>query len=182
MIAFSRGDLEAFEEIVKRHQKPLVNFFYRLLWDMPAAEDCAQEVFVRLFSSGAQYSRDAKFTTFLYTVARNLWIDRLRMEHAQKRPVSLSAPTGEDKETMLSEHVANKETTASAKMSLVEQTDRIRRAIESLPEELRIVFILGETEGLKYTEIAEIISVPVGTVKSRMHTAVLKLRELLTEK
>ncbi len=176
-----KGDLGAFAVLVERHQRPLVNFFFHNSWDRQVAEDCAQEVFLRLYSHLGSYEPQAKFTTFLYRIARNLWIDRMRSAASHPGPVSLEAPLARNEEGSLREHVRSREDSPVEILEKRETEAALRGAIEKLPEEQRMVLILSEMQGLKYKEIGDILEIPVGTVKSRMHTAVERLREFLTD-
>src|SRR5213595_624792 len=96
MAALKSGELQAFNALVERHQRSLINFFHHLCWDRQVAEDCAQEVFLRVYNHRASYQPQAKFTTFLYTIARNLWIDRMRSAAVHGKPVSLESPAGDE--------------------------------------------------------------------------------------
>ncbi len=176
-----RGRLAAFTRLVERHQRSLINFFYHVSWDRQIAEDCAQEVFLRLFSHLDRYEPQAKFSTFLFRVARNLWIDRVRAANARAKPVSLEAVGAGGDERPLQERIAGNAATPVEILAERDQRDALRAAIERLPEEQRVVVVLGEFEGLKYQEIGAILDVPVGTVKSRMHAAMEKLKEMLLQ-
>jgi len=179
--AIKAGDLSAFTELVVRHQRALVNFFYHFSWDRQAAEDCAQEVFVKLYVHLDSYEPQAKFTTFLYRVARNLWIDRLRSSASTHRAVSLEQGAGERREeSNLKERLPATSASPVDILSQREAQQALLRTIDALPEEQRLVVVLSELQGLKYNEIADILGVPVGTVKSRMHTAIGRLKELMT--
>ena len=159
LLALKDGNFAAFSELVDRHQRSLINFFYHLCWDRQAAEDCAQEVFLRVYSHLDRYEPQAKFTTFLFKIARNLWIDRVR-SLGERVPARSLGPV----------EILAKE----------EQQAALQRAIDQLPEEQKAVVILSEIQGLKYQDISAILEVPVGTVKSRMHTAMERLKELLS--
>jgi RNA polymerase sigma-70 factor (ECF subfamily) len=181
MAAMNRGELAAFNELVARHQRSLINFFYHLSWDRQASEDCAQEVFLRVYSHRESYEASAKFTTFLFRIARNLWIDRVRSAAVHGKPLSLESTGGGAGEgRSLQERVASKALSPVEILAREEQQDSLRRAIDRLPEEQKAVVILSEIQGLKYQDISEILGVPVGTVKSRMHTAMDKLKDLLS--
>jgi RNA polymerase sigma-70 factor (ECF subfamily) len=182
LIAFiQKGKIAAFTQLVDRHQRSLINFFYHLSWDPQASEDCAQEVFLRLYSHLGTYEPQAKFTTFLFRIARNLWIDRMRSEAAHGgKPVSLEAPAvGFGEERRLGDRLRGDEPTPVEILTRQETQDELKRAIDQLPEEQRSVLVLSEVQGLKYQEIAQILEIPVGTVKSRMHTAMERLKSLL---
>jgi RNA polymerase sigma-70 factor (ECF subfamily) len=179
--AIQAGKLGAFTQLVDRHQRSLINFFYHLSWDRAASEDCAQEVFLRLYAHLGTYEPQAKFTTFLYRIARNLWIDRVRSAATHGRPVSLESPVGFGEERTLQERVSAGAPTPVEILTRQEAQEALKAAIEQLPEEQRTVLVLSEIQGLKYQEIGAILEIPVGTVKSRMHTAMEKLKEMLAD-
>ena len=179
LAALRSGDLGAFSALVARHQRSLINFFYHLCWDRQGAEDCAQEVFLRVYSHLNSYEPQAKFTTFLFRIARNLWIDRMRSAAVHGKPLSLEAPAGGEGRS-LQERVASRVQSPVEILAREEQQEALRRAIDQLPDEQKSVVILSEIQGMKYQDIGEILGVPVGTVKSRMHTAMEKLKDLLS--
>jgi RNA polymerase sigma-70 factor, ECF subfamily len=180
LIAFIKaGKLGAFTALVDRHQRSLINFFYHLGWDRQVAEDCAQEVFLRLHKHLATYEPEAKFTTFLYRVARNLWIDRLRSAAVHGKVVSLEATGGPGEERTLRERVSSGGPSPVDILSRRETEASLKRAIDLLPEEQKAVLVLSEMQQLKYQDIAAILEIPIGTVKSRMHTAMEKLKEMM---
>jgi len=161
------GDPEAFACLVRRHHQPLLNFFARL-GAYTAAEDLAQETLVRLFKYRRRYRPSAKFTTFLYTVARHVWIDALRKT---RRTETLA---GRLREEPRASHDGGMD---RARWRLDAQA-----ALERLPEKLRGVVVLAVCQGLSYEEVAAILKIPVGTVKSRMFLAVRQLRDWLDER
>ncbi len=182
MLRFRAGETEAFTELVKRHQRALVQFFFGCVWDRHAAEDLAQEVFIRLYTHAAHYEAKAKFTTYLYRVARNLWIDRVRSQAVRPTPASLDrgGRSDADDEGALGDSIPSTKAPSPVDTAVQSETRaRLRTAIDSLPEEMRDVLFLAETQGLRYEEIGEILEIPVGTVKSRVHAAVGRLREIL---
>lgn len=171
-------DEEAFTELVKRYQKPLINFFYRLVWDVQQSEDLTQEVFCRVFIHRKSYQAKAKFSTYLFRIARNLWIDHHRSQSKFPPSASLSAPTGRGEgEDELVNSIAAPQSAASDTQA--ELAARLQQALEQLTEEQRLVFVLAKNQGMKYVEIADTLRVPVGTVRSRMHSAVQKLQKML---
>lgn len=163
-------DRDAFAVLVKRHQKMLLNFFARsgVQYDY---EDLVQQTFLRLYRYRDRYVASAKFTTFLFLLARQVWIDELRR---RKRHEKLVAGLAAEPQP---EHIDPEaaDATASGVMDL-------SRAVASLPEGLRMVVELGVYQELPYAEVAEILGIPVGTVKSRMFNALAKLRTFLEEK
>ena len=177
LLRAGRGRLEAFEALVGRYEAALVRYFFRYTWDRARSEDLAQEVFVRLFTHARDYEPTAKFTTYLYRIAHNLWVDDCRRRRHERGQVSLEAENAEGvslREVVLSG--ADGPRDEARKEEIVEA---VMGAVEALPEEHKAVFVLAEVEGLKYAEVAAILDIPEGTVKSRMHAAVKRLRERL---
>lgn len=178
MLAVQGGDIRAFEDLVLTFQRPLVSFFDRLLNNRGLAEEFAQEVFCRIYQYREDYEPRAAFQTYLYRVAKNLWIDHIRRKAHAPRTLSLDAPIGEEEGT-LEARVPAEGPAPSARLEAEELAVAIRAAVAGLPEKLRLVFVLGESQGMSYPEISEVLEIPVGTVKSRMHAAVLQLRASL---
>jgi RNA polymerase sigma-70 factor (ECF subfamily) len=183
MLRYAEGDEDAFRQLIQRHQRPLVNFFYRLTWDRFTSEDYAQEVFTRVIRARARYKPVAKFRTWLFRIAKNYWIDRVRERANAPKMSSLDAPIREDqgKALTLSDSVEGDSPRPTDEVRRKEIAVAIKGAVEQLPEEQRLVFVLSENQGFRYAEIAEVLEIPVGTVKSRMHSAVRRLRELLRD-
>lgn len=179
MLATRRGDRDAFAELVRRHHRALVNFFFRLLWDRQRSEDFAQEVFLKIYAHAATYEASAKFTTYLYRVAKNLWIDYLRVDGNHPRAQSLDAPLANDDGASAASQVAGDGKRPDEILIEREAIREVQQAIEQLPEEMRLVLVLSEQQGMKYQEVSEVLGIPVGTVKSRMHNAILRLREIM---
>ena len=163
MALIGRSDREAFAALVRRHQGPLLGLFRRLGIDAHAAEDCAQETFLRVFRSSARYRPVAPFPAFLYRLARQSWVDWGRRESRRRGradPVDLT-------------------TVAAEPAGSVDDRLDLEAALRSLPERLMWVVLLGVEAGLSHAEIGSVLQIPVGTVKSRMFHAVRKLRRAL---
>jgi RNA polymerase sigma-70 factor (ECF subfamily) len=178
MLAFNEGDSDAFVVLYDRYTRPLINFFYKMCYDRALAEDLTQETFLRLLRFRGRYRPEATFRTFIYTVARNLWIDRHRSKKAAPKTVSAELRVQEDGAT-IGDLVPGREPEVVKRLADREAADLVRTAVEDLPEGQRMVFLLAEAQGLKYREISEILEIPIGTVKSRMNAAVQRLRGLL---
>jgi len=177
MLAFKAGDESAFGKLVERHQVPLINHFHRLLFDRHIAEDLTQEVFLRIDRHKASYEPIAKFTTYLYRIARNCWIDHLRRTKHERGLRSLDAANEEELNLYARVPAETDSPADSARKG--EFAELLIGAIQELPEGHRLVFVMGIVDEMKYAEIAEALEVPVGTVKSRMHNALTKLRSKL---
>jgi RNA polymerase sigma-70 factor (ECF subfamily) len=183
MERFRDGDEDAFRMLAQRFQRPLVNFFFRLTWDRFTAEDYAQEVFQRVVRARRGYRPEAKFRTWLFRIAKNYWIDRYRERKNAPRMSSLDQPIREDqgRPISLEDTIEGSSPRPELEVHRKEIGGAVKAAVARLSEEQRLVFVLSENQGLRYAEIAEVLEIPVGTVKSRMHAAVRRLRELLKD-
>jgi len=181
MERFRRGDRAALDELVGRHHASLVRYFHVQSRSRETAEDLAQEVWIRVIRHRDDYRPTARFSTYIFSIARNLWIDRYRSNRAAPPTVSADRSVGGEGEDgpPLSAFLPSRETEPSERASVHEEAGRIREAVERLPEGLREVFELGEVQGLRYQDVSEILDIPVGTVKSRMHAAVQRIRAAL---
>jgi RNA polymerase sigma-70 factor (ECF subfamily) len=164
MLRSAAGELTAFELLVKKFQHPLVNFFRRMGVSMDEAEDLTQETFIRLYEYRKRYRRRARFNTFLFRLARHVLIDHQRRKRKRARPSVQRA-------------LLQMATQTGSAQSGFEQ--EMHWALQQLPEKNRLVVVLGCLLEFKYKEIAEILGVPLGTVQSRMHYGLRKLREIL---
>lgn len=178
MERFGAGDDGAFRALVDRHERSLLRYFYRRCLDRALAEDCVQEVFLRLVRHRGAWRPDAKFTTYLYRIAENHWIDRYRSRQSAPQMASLAAEAADTAEP-IEAAVAGSGRRPEEAASDRELAEKLRRALARLTEEQRSVFVLAETRGMKYAEIGDALGIPVGTVKSRMHAATTRLRDLL---
>lgn len=168
MLRAARGDDEAFARLVERHQRPLLNFFLRS-GAMDESEDLVQKTFVRLYRYRDRYQPVARFVTFLYHLARNVWIDETRALARKRRLVT--ALREEENERI------PPGSTAPSGAAMDAAT-----ALDSLSPKLRDVVTLHIYQGLRYHEIAGVLGIPEGTVKSRMNLAMSALRQSLHEK
>jgi RNA polymerase sigma-70 factor (ECF subfamily) len=158
------GAPEAFVCLIRRYQTPLLNFFRRM-GVYTDAEDMAQDTFVRLFRYRSRYRPSAKFTTFLYLMARQVWIDSLRKRRRR--------------EDFLRRWEENRADDPEASGAPETRRPDAAGALDRLPPRMREVVVLNIYQGLKYEEIARVLCIPEGTVKSRMFHALAKLREML---
>ncbi|MCR9247032.1 MAG: RNA polymerase sigma factor [bacterium] len=172
------GDRQAFRQLVDQYRDRIVQFFFRLCWDRDRAEDLAQELFLKLLIGSKRYRPEGKMTTFVYRVATNLWIDHYRQMRPRPRFHSLDQVTYRDGETGRMD-CAGDEREPSERLQDGEERAAMRRALESLTEPHRLVFELAVYQERPYAEISELLGIPVGTVKSRMHNAVSALKQML---
>lgn len=180
MLRYKEGDARAFEVLVQRHRKPIFNFVLRFVRDPAAAEDVTQDCFLRVVRSADSYVRDAKFTTWLFTIARNLCVDQSRRQK-HRNMASLDAPVGEDGQASRIDFVASGGPAQDRQAIGNELQQRMAKAIAALPDEQREIFLLREVSDLQFNEIAEVVGISENTVKSRMRYALEKLREALAE-
>lgn len=181
MVQYQQGEVRAFEILLTRHKKPVFNFILRYVGDRETAEDLLQETFMRVIKGADAYKRQAKFTTWLYTIARNLCVDQTR-RRKHRRHASLDAPmsASDDSGTLL-DVIPGKEMMSDRKSVNKELHETMQRAIEALSEEQREVFLMREFLDMPFKQIAEVVGVPENTVKSRMRYALEKLRLELDE-
>ena len=184
MLMYGEGVVEAFEVLLSRHERGIFNFAYRSVGDRAKAEDLTQEVFLRVIKSAPKYKTSAKFTTWLYTIARNLCIDRARRKsgkHEVSLNRSISGEEGDGEKTFLSNLSDRKADAGNMRVLRKDFQARLLEALDALPEEQREVFVLREVEGMKFREIAEVVGVSENTIKSRMRYALSTLRGHLEE-
>ncbi len=174
------GDVHAFTELVERVLPRLLGYFRRLGADSALAEDCAQEVLFRVYRVRERYRPQARFITYLFHIARNYWIDVYRHRKAQPPTISADAHRGGEEGTGLAAELTREEAPAGADLDRDALASALDRGVAALGEQHREVFVLSQVESLRYQEIAEILGIPVGTVKSRMHAAVRQLRDRLS--
>jgi len=181
MVSYQQGEVRAFELLLGRHRKSVYNFIFRYVGDKETAEDLLQETFLRVIKGADAYKRQAKFTTWLYTIARNLCVDQTRRRKHRKH-ASLDAPmvASEDSGTLL-DVIPSSEMASDRKSVNKELHETMQRAIAALSEEQREVFLMREFLDLPFKQIAEVVGVPENTVKSRMRYALEKLRLELDE-
>ncbi len=174
----SSGDTQAFEELVHRYERELFNYLRRYLGDAEMAEDAFQATFLQVHLKCDRFEPGRKVRPWLYTVATNQAIDAQRRER-RHRMVSLdrryAGRQGDEGAGSLAELLDAEEPSPTDLLESAEQARYVRRAIRELPDSLREVLLLVYYQGLKYREAAEVLSIPVGTVKSRLHAAVRKL-------
>jgi RNA polymerase sigma-70 factor (ECF subfamily) len=179
LVRFRQGDSLAFGDLVRRFQRELYAYLRRYLANEALAEDVFQNTFVQVFQKAGQFEEGRKVRPWLYAIATHQAIDALRRQN-RRAAVSLdqmAATADEGDPGAWSETLASDEPDPLAGLELSERRERVREAIEELPEHLKLTLILAYYQELKYREIADILHIPVGTVKSRLHAALGKLQE-----
>lgn len=171
------GDPSAFEALVHRYEVELFNYLRRYLGSAEMAEDVFQATFLQVHLRCDQFEEGRRFRPWLYTVATNQAIDAQR-RNKRHRMVSLDNPaSGNDDVGTLVQMLAGDGRTADEQLQDEEAREWVRSAVDQLPEPLRAALVLVYHQGMKYREAADVLGIPVGTVKSRLHSAILKLNE-----
>jgi RNA polymerase sigma-70 factor, ECF subfamily len=181
MVAYQKGDVRAFEILLTRHRRPVFNFILRYVGLRETAEDLLQETFLRVIKGAEAYQRQAKFTTWLYTIARNLCVDQSRRAKHRKAqsldaPMNSSAESGTLLDVIPANEIASDRQTVNKELHL-----KMEAALSRLSEEQREVFLMREFLDMPFKDIAQVVGVPENTVKSRMRYALEKLRLELDE-
>lgn len=178
MMRVKAGDQSAFRIIVEKYQRRVINVAHRLLEDREEAEDVAQETFLKAYLSAKSYSPKAELFTYLYTIATNLSLNRLRKKR-RGRWFSLDAWKGDRGEGDGPEITANPMDSPDQSLEQAEREAAVRRALEVLPPAQKMAVVLSRYEGLSYKQIAEVMDLSVSAVESKLHRAKQTLREKL---
>jgi RNA polymerase sigma-70 factor (ECF subfamily) len=177
MLRVKRGDRAAFGELVEKYKQPVINFVYRSLRDETEAEDLAQNVFLQIYKSRARYERTAKFSTWLFTIARNLCLNEIRRR--SRHPAESLEETHAEHEDLPSRQYEDKKVLLATENVLHgELADKIEAALAELPELQRSAILLCRQDELSYEEIAEVLGCSLSATKSIIHRG----RETLKEK
>jgi RNA polymerase sigma-70 factor (ECF subfamily) len=180
---FQAGDAEAFGALVRRYERELYGYLRRYLGDGSLAEDVFQNTFLQLYVKSAQYQPGRPVRPWLYTIATHQAVDALR--RGGRRPAVSLEQAGEPGLNGEAAHLAaaleGRGPGPFEAAAEQERRERVRAAVDRLPDFLRQVLLLAYYQGLKYREIAEALDIPVGTVKSRLHAALVKLQEAWAE-
>jgi RNA polymerase sigma-70 factor (ECF subfamily) len=171
MLRVKRGDRAAFAELVARYQQPVLSFIYRTLPDATEAEDLAQGTFVQVWKSAARYEPSAKFSTWLFTIARNLCLNEFRRR--SRHPAdSLDAPAHAGTEEPRGHGVEDKRQVAAPDTLLRGELEaKVAEAVAALPENQRSALLLWQREEMAYEDIAAVLGCSLSAVKSLIHRA-----------
>ena len=171
-------DSQAFAQLVSRWETPIQRLCTRMLGDDHKAEDLTQEAFAKIYAKRKDFQHGSKFSTFLWRVATNLCLDELRRVK-RRREIQILPHTVDSSETDIWEELPSETPGPDGSTVAEEQAVAIRRAVNDLPEHYRSVIILRHYQDLKFREIAQVLEVPEGTVKSRMAEALTLLNQSL---
>lgn len=180
MLRAKAGDQSAFDYLVQKYRRPMVSFMYRMARNTAAAEDLAQEVFLRVYRSRTSYEASAKFTTWLYRIATNLAVNHAR-DTRHERPevqISLDEP---DEDTGSTLELPDGNLTAEQAMVRRERMLAIRNKVEALPEQQRLAVIMHKYQQMDYRQIADVLKKSESATKSLLFRAYETLREQLKE-
>ncbi len=180
MLRVKTGDQQAFDYLVQKYRRPLISFMYRMARNAAAAEDLAQEVFLRVYRSRESYEASAKFTTWLYRIATNLAVNHAR-DTRHERPevqVSLDEP---DEDTGTTLELPDANLTAEQAMVRRERMLAIRSKVEALPEQQKLAVIMHKYQQMDYKQIADVLKKSESATKSLLFRAYETLREQLKE-
>jgi len=179
------GQLAAFEELLRRYEKSLFNYILKHIGDFHKAQDLFQETFYRIFKNRHSFNPDLRFSTWLYRITTNLCIDELRKKTHEMEVFLEDTLQAQVSDGHAQDKTINKNTSPASPEERLLKKDleaTIKELVKSLPEKLKSVFILSEYQGLPRQEIAEILEIPVGTVKSRLHHSFKQLVELMEKR
>ncbi|MHC4996435.1 MAG: RNA polymerase sigma factor [Planctomycetota bacterium] len=173
MELYNQGRHEVFEQLIHRYERELLNFLVRFMGDRPAAEDVFQEAFLQVHLSAKSFDPSRRFKPWLFTIAANKARDAMRKK-ARRPAAQLDAPVGAstDETITFADLLSGELNLPQQILEKDELAQRVRRTIDQMPEHLREILLLAYFQQFAYAEIADVLQIPLGTVKSRLHTAV----------
>ena len=178
MLECRKGDMSAFELLVRRYQDALVNYIHYTINDYHRAEDLAQETFLRVFKNASRYEPKASFKSWLYTIATNLSRNEIR-NRARRKTYFLEDMVGENEDVYDSEFMIDTRFQPDILYEKKERQQLIKKTLKQLPENQRLALTLVTYQELSYEEISEILNCSVGAVKSLLHRARQNMKKLL---
>lgn len=171
------GREASFEELVRRYQRPIAAYVYRMVGDYDSALDLTQEVFIKVYNSLARYRSEFKFSTWIYKIAHNAAIDHLR-RHAVREQALIGSVDGERREVA----IESRRPTPEQESERRERRLEIESVVQLLQASYRELIVLRHSHDLSYDEIAEVTGLPLGTVKNRLFRAREAMRDLLVQR
>jgi RNA polymerase sigma-70 factor (ECF subfamily) len=179
MLRVKQGDRAAFEELVEKYKQPVMNLVYRTLPDATEAEDLAQHAFLQVYKSAHRYEVSAKFSTWLFTIARNLCLNEIRRR--SRHPADSLDQTAPDNDDHLLRQVEDPRSLSATDLLLQSELElKIGAALSELPEKQRTAILLCRGEELSYEQIAEVLGCSVSATKSLIHRGREALKETQT--
>ena len=175
MLQVKAGDESAFSYLVQKYRRPMISFMYRMSHNSAAAEDLAQEVFLRVYRSRETYEASAKFTTWLYRIASNLAVNHAR-DTRHERPENMASLDEPDEDTGKTIDVADGSATAEEEILKRERMAAIRQRVQALPERQRIAVLMHKYQQMDYRQIAEVLKLSESATKSLLFRAYETLR------
>jgi RNA polymerase sigma-70 factor (ECF subfamily) len=177
MLRVKGGDMDAFEALVEKYKQPVINVMYRMIRDLDEAEDLAQNVFIRAYQSADRYQASAKFSTWIFTIARRLCLNEIR-RRGRHPADSLESSQSENDSQPAKQYQDNRTFSPPQAFLHGELERKIQEAVAELPEKQRLAISLCQEDELSYEEIAEVLECSVSATKSLIHRGreTLKLR------
>jgi RNA polymerase sigma-70 factor (ECF subfamily) len=177
IVAAVGGRAESFEELVRRYQRPITGYIFRIVGEYEASLDVTQEVFIKVYNSLSKYSSDYKFSTWLYRIAHNAAVDHLRRNSVPQQSLEAENADGTF-ELQLESRLASPEQDHERS----QWRSEIEVVVELLPAAYKELIVLRHGQDMSYDEIAEVTSLPLGTVKNRLFRAREMMRNIFTER
>jgi RNA polymerase sigma-70 factor (ECF subfamily) len=180
MLDVKSGDVSSFELLLRKYRTPVVNFLYRMVRDTAAAEDLAQEVFLRVYRARGQYLPTAKFTTWMFRIATNLALNALRDGRYRQQEISIDRAAFDHSVDRESEppalEIPDRQPSIELELIRRDRAEQIRRAVEALPEKQRAAVLLHKYQEMDYDEIAGVLGCSESALKSLLFRAYETLR------
>ena len=170
ILRFQEGDINAYNELVKRYKDRLLNFVLRYFNNVEQAEDVVQDTLIKLYTHASYYKNVAKFSTWIFTIAKNNALTELR-KNKRKKTDSLWTDDGQVID------INSKEESLDSKVQNEIAIDQLNKFLDEIPENFRMAVVLRDFQELSYEEISKILEIPIGTIKSRINRGRIQLAE-----
>ena len=170
ILRFQEGDINAYNELVKRYKDRLLNFVLRYFKNVEQAEDVVQDTLIKLYTHASYYKNVAKFSTWIFTIAKNNALTELR-KNKRKKTDSLWTEDGQIID------INSKEESLDSKVQNEIAIDQLNKFLDEIPENFRMAVVLRDFQELSYEEISKILEIPIGTIKSRINRGRIQLAE-----
>ena len=170
ILRFQEGDINSYNELVKRYKDRLLNFVLRYFNNVEQAEDVVQDTLIKLYTHASYYKNVAKFSTWIFTIAKNNALTELR-KNKRKKTDSLWTDDGQVID------INSKEESLDSKVQNEIAIDQLNKFLDEIPENFRIAVVLRDFQELSYEEISKILEIPIGTIKSRINRGRIQLAE-----